>query len=478
MKKLKKILALTLLLTLIPQLCSCNSNNNSLDNNSSLVDEGKTHTLSFDTDGGNEIAPIVQETGTNIKIPYDPIKEGYTFIGWDKKVPDTMPNSDMIFKAQWIEGTMRFSIERNGTASIISYKGEAKELFLPNVIYNEYKLVEIRENAFASCTELTSITIPTSVVTMGRHAFYNCDSLIIYCESTAEPSGWDLYWNYSDRPVYYGVTRDNIVEKDNIIYVMQNEKAIVVRYIGSDAYVTIPRTIEFNGKTHYVTSIGKEAFYYCTSLTSITLPISVTEIGKNTFLYCPQLENVYYEGSIEDWCHITFGNGTSNPMYYAKHFYMLNGKNEYEEVTSIEIPDTITRINDYQFYGFNNVTSITISSNVIEIGENAFQDCSSLTIYCETETQPSGWDSNWNNNCKAYLNASGQVTINGLIYTYNKINSTAIVVDHTNELPIDYTIPETIIIDEKIYYVRAVNDKTIPLELIAISEVKEVAVGQ
>ena len=85
MKKLKKILALTLLLTLIPQLCSCNSNNNSLDNNSSLVDEGKTHTLSFDTDGGNEIAPIVQETGTNIKIPYDPLKKDTHLLDGIKK---------------------------------------------------------------------------------------------------------------------------------------------------------------------------------------------------------------------------------------------------------------------------------------------------------------------------------------------------------------------------------------------------------
>ena len=59
------------------------------------------YTITFDTNGGSEIAPITQDYGTNIAAPADPTREGYTFIGWDKEIPTTMPAENITLKAKW-----------------------------------------------------------------------------------------------------------------------------------------------------------------------------------------------------------------------------------------------------------------------------------------------------------------------------------------------------------------------------------------
>ena len=59
------------------------------------------YTITFDTNGGNEIAPITQDYGTNITAPADPTREGYTFIGWDTEIPTTMPAENITLKAKW-----------------------------------------------------------------------------------------------------------------------------------------------------------------------------------------------------------------------------------------------------------------------------------------------------------------------------------------------------------------------------------------
>ena len=60
-----------------------------------------TYTITFDTAGGSEIAPITQDCGTVITAPEAPTREGYTFIGWDKAIPTTMPAENMTVTAQW-----------------------------------------------------------------------------------------------------------------------------------------------------------------------------------------------------------------------------------------------------------------------------------------------------------------------------------------------------------------------------------------
>ncbi len=118
-----------------------------------------------------------------------------------------------------------------------------------------------------------------------------------------------------------------------------------------------------------VTSIGSYAFWGCTSLTSITIGSGVTSIGESAFDWCEGLKSVHIS-DLKTWCEIAFTGSSSNPLYYAKHLY-LNG----EEVKDLVIPDGVTSIGGYVFYGCSGLTSITIPNSVTSIGECAFYDC-------------------------------------------------------------------------------------------------------
>ena len=120
--------------------------------------------------------------------------------------------------------------------------------------------------------------------------------------------------------------------------------------------------IKFDGD---VTTIGDYAFYYCNSLTSITIPNSVTTIGDAAFAYCSSLTKFNGKFASEDGrCLII--DGTLNSFAPA-------GLTEYT------IPDNVTTIGDYAFVDCSSLTSITIPDSVTTIGDDAFCYCRSLT---------------------------------------------------------------------------------------------------
>ena len=76
------------------------------------------YTITFDTNGGSEIAPITQDYGTEITAPDNPTRKGYTFKGWDKEIPKTMPAENMTVKAQWEINQYTIAFDTNGGSEI------------------------------------------------------------------------------------------------------------------------------------------------------------------------------------------------------------------------------------------------------------------------------------------------------------------------------------------------------------------------
>lgn len=122
-----------------------------------------------------------------------------------------------------------------------------------------------------------------------------------------------------------------------------------------------------------VTTIDDTAFSWCTELSEITIPSSVTEIGYGAFNYTGKIKRVNIT-DIDAWCRISFGNN-----YYATPFY--NGARLYvngEELTVLNVPQDVKKVDDYAFYGCQSLTEVNIPNSVEYVGYYAFYDCDNL----------------------------------------------------------------------------------------------------
>ena len=178
-------------------------------------------------------------------------------------------------------------------------------------------------------------------------------------ESVATTAGAESYGNYT-----YKVLDDGTVE--------------ITEYKGTASAVNIPNTI-YGRK---VTSIGSEAFWGCTSLTSITIPDSVTSIGILAFFNCSNLTSITLPDGVTSIGDSAFNGCSSLTSITIPDSVTEIGVSAFSSctsLTSITILDSVTSIGDYAFCNCSNLTSVTIPNSVTSIGNNAFERCKSLT---------------------------------------------------------------------------------------------------
>ncbi len=221
---------------------------------------------------------------------------------------------------------------------------------LPNSI------TTIEPELFGNCKKLSSIQLPNTITNIGNSAFASCSSLT----SVIIPNSVE---NIDYRAFYYCSNLESIKLSDNL----KNIGNDAFNYCSSLKNITIPNS---------VTTIGGFCFQSCSNLASITIGNSVKNIGNDAFYNdSNHLLSKVNISSIEAWLNITFANSRANPLYVAHHLY-LNGN----EVTNLEIPETVTAINDYAFYGCTGLKNVTIPTSVTSIGSMSLTKSGITTI--------------------------------------------------------------------------------------------------
>ena len=190
-----------------------------------------------------------------------------------------------------------------------------------------------------------------------------------------------------------------------------------------------------------VKSIGSGAFYNCNALTYIYIPSTVTSIGQGALEKCKSLIEItipFVGGSIKtsadtDQNPLGYlfgtdsGGGVATVQYYyasstssstSKTYYIpmslkkvtvLGGNILYgafyncATIENIILSEGVMSIATSAFKGCSSLSSIIIPNSVTSIGPSAFTDCNNLTIYCEIENKPSGWNNNWNKDRKSVV---------------------------------------------------------------------------
>ena len=303
---------------------------------------------------------------------------------------------------------------------------------LCEVILSAENTTRIGKGAFSNCSALESIGIPKIVTYVGKGAFEGCTSLSIYYESLDKPSGWDINWNISNCPVYYGCL-------DNKTEYYEFSKGQITKYVGSNSSIVIPSEID----GYKVTSIVQGAFTNNKNIVSVVLPSTIVSIDERAFCGCDKLETVIIPEGVKIIGDYAFEDCKSLKSIIIPstaglaYNYIFKGCTSLKEATlaeglisvpngmfsgctqleTVNLPSTIQRIGMEAFLNCTSLKSITLPDGLTSIGRSAFSYCTALTeifipasvvtiesfafnhtsdslvIKCEAESQPDGWAS-------------------------------------------------------------------------------------
>ena len=275
------------------------------------------------------------------------------------------------------------------------------------------KLTGIDKSVFSNCTNLTNIEIPINVTTINEAAFSNCSNLIsVEVSSNLISVGKDVFKDCNKLSnIYFNNDLDHWCDMNLSSWELKPMEFAEHFFLKNDddeyeeitGELRIPDTVTkinayafsgFNNITKIVlsgtvTDIGEAAFSNCANLTRIDISSNLTNIGELAFENCKSLSNMYFNGTLEQWCNMDLSGWDLKPMSYVDHFFIKNDENiDAELAGDISIPETVTKIKPYIFNGFRNITKVTISNTVTTIDSFAFYDCSKLTnIIFESSSQ-------------------------------------------------------------------------------------------
>ena len=273
-----------------------------------------------------------------------------TITGATFTITATAPSRDFTFDAT--------------TGTIKKYNGNDAVVNIPSEI-NGTPVTTIGNAAFRD-SSVTSVTIPASVTEIGANAFAGCTNLT----SVTYGGDWSNLTIQSGNPAVEDAAKDAANEQlFDFEFILNNTAVIVIRYKGTAADVTIPS--RYKGKP--VTVIDHTAFYNNSAVTSVTIPDSVTAIPDYAFGFCSQLTNISIPNSVT--------------------FIGFSAFNSCTSLKSITLPSSLSTIQSYAFYNCGNLKTIRIPVSVTSIENYAFDVCPSLmtVTYPGSKTQ---WDDN------------------------------------------------------------------------------------
>lgn len=246
------------------------------------------------------------------------------------------------------------------TGTITKYVESDTVVVIPSKI-NGVTVETIGHGAFER-SAVTSVTIPASVTEIGANAFAGCTNLT----SVTYGGDWSNLTIQSGNPAVQDAANAPLFDFE---FIPPDNTAVIVtnyKYNGAAADVTIPS--RYQGKP--VTMIGHAAFFN-SAVTSVTIPDSVTSISDVAFINCPKLTNISIPNSVTYIGFSAFSSCTS--------------------LKSITLPSSLSFISGALFLGCSQLTTIHIPVSVTSIGNNAFADCPSLmtVTYPGSKTQ---WD--------------------------------------------------------------------------------------
>lgn len=377
--RMKRILLTALSLFLLTILCACGSkskdNNETIDTNQSEQNSSNnSHVCTFDA-REETVNPTCEDEGYTLHFcSCGNVREekiaalGHSYSIWNVDTPPTL-NSAGTLKRECANGHKEYIelpilSEEDYAISAVGGDNTSISCSAPTEVYYIYNQI-IYDDDNSHGREFKFKALYTA-----EHTLSDTD-LVYYSEGHYRActvcGGFDKE-DEEDHSMTDGKCTACGYMRTDFVY-SEETYGLAVSYTANNYELIIPEYYSGSDITHIGKKIrGIKSLENNDGLRFLTIPASVRYIEPFAFEGCTSLERVYYEGTVEEWCTISFG-AESNPMRYAKKFFMLNKRNTYEEVTDITIPDSVTAISSYAFDGFKSLNSLTIPKSITVFGD-------------------------------------------------------------------------------------------------------------